>query len=115
MILAWDDRNDLDLAVICPSGQRIDYRNRNGCGGSLDIDRNAAGGPTTRTPVENVVFDQNPAPGRYRIVVDYFDRVDGPATPYRVTVRQEGQPDRVITGPARQGQRDQVVGEFTVP
>ena len=35
--------------------------------------------------------------------------------PYRVTVRQEGQPDRVITGTARQGQRDQVVGEFTVP
>jgi hypothetical protein len=47
--------------------------------------------------------------------VDYFDRVDGPNTPYRVTVRQEGQPDRVITGTARQGQRDQVVGEFTVP
>ena len=115
VILAWDDRNDLDLAVICPSGQRIDFRNRAACGGALDIDRNAAGGPTTRTPVENVVFDQNPAPGRYRIVVDYFDRADGPTTPYRVTVRQEGQPDRVITGTARQGQRDQVVGEFTVP
>ena len=115
VILAWDDRNDLDLAVICPSGQRIDFRNRAACGGALDIDRNAAGGPTTRTPVENVVFDQNPAPGTYRIVVDYFDRVDGPNTPYRVTVRQEGQPDRVITGTARQGVRDQVVGEFTVP
>ncbi|WP_211870928.1 hypothetical protein [Neoroseomonas terrae] len=115
VILGWDDRNDLDLAVICPNGQRIDYRNRSACGGSLDIDRNAAGGPTTRTPVENVVFDQNPAPGRYRIVVDYFDRVDGPSTPYRVTVRQQGQPDRVITGTARQGMRDQVVGEFTVP
>ena len=115
VILGWDDRNDLDLAVICPNGQRIDFRNRAACGGALDIDRNAAGGPTTRTPVENVVFDQNPAPGRYRIVVDYFDRVDGPNTPYRVTVRQEGQPDRVITGTARQGVRDQVVGEFTVP
>ena len=115
MILAWDDRNDLDLAVICPSGQRIDFRSRNACGGSLDIDRNAQGGPTVRNPVENIVFDQDPAPGRYRIVVDYFDRADGPATPYRVTVRQEGQPDRVITGTARQGVRDQVVGEFTVP
>lgn len=115
VILAWDDRNDLDLAVICPNGQRIDFRNRAGCGGALDIDRNAAGGPTTRTPVENIVFERDPAPGRYRIVVDYFDRVDGPNTPYRVTVRQEGQPDRVITGTARQGVRDQVVGEFTVP
>lgn len=115
VILAWDDRNDLDLAVICPGGQRIDFRSRQACGGSLDIDRNAAGGPTTRTPVENIVFDQNPQPGTYRIVVDYFERADGPATPYRVTVRQEGQPDRVFTGTARQGQRDQVVGEFTVP
>ena len=115
VILAWDDGNDLDLAVICPGGQRIDFRNRQACGGSLDIDRNAAGGPTTRTPVENIVFDQNPQPGTYRIVVDYFDRADGPTTPYRVTVRQEGQPDRVFTGTARQGVRDQVVGEFTVP
>ena len=63
----------------------------------------------------NVVFENNPAPGRYRVVVDYFDRADGPTTPYRVTIRQEGQPDRVITGTARQGVRDQVVGEFTVP
>ena len=115
VILAWDDRNDLDLAVICPNGERIDFRNRAACGGALDIDRNAQGGPTTRTPVENIVFDRDPPPGRYRIVVDYFDRVDGPSTPYRVTIRQEGRPDRVITGIARQGVRDQVVGEFTVP
>lgn len=115
VILAWDDRNDLDLAVICPNGQRIDFRNRAACGGALDIDRNATGGPLTRTPVENIVFEQNPAPGTYRIVVDYFDRADGPRTPYRVTIRQEGQPDRVITGTAQEGVRDRVVGEFTVP
>jgi uncharacterized protein YfaP (DUF2135 family) len=115
VILAWDDRNDLDLAVICPGGQRIDFRNRQACGGSLDIDRNATGGPTTRTPVENIVFDRDPAPGTYRIVVDYFDRADGPTTPYRVTVRREGRPDQVFTGTARQGVRDQVIGEFTVP
>ncbi len=95
MILAWDDRNDLDLAVICPNGQRIDFRSRQACGGSLDIDRNAAGGPTTRTPVENIVFDQNPQPGTYRIVVDYFERADGPNTPYRVTVRQEASRSRL--------------------
>lgn len=115
VILAWDDRNDLDLAVVCPNGRRIDFRTRQNCGGSLDIDQNAQGGPATRNPVENVVFDQDPAPGTYRIVVDYFDRRDGPNTPYRVTIRREGQPDRVITGTAREGVREQVVGEFTVP
>jgi hypothetical protein len=77
--------------------------------------RTPKGGPATRNPVENVVFDQDPAPGTYRIVVDYFDRRDGPNTPYRVTIRREGQPDRVITGTAREGVREQVVGEFTVP
>jgi hypothetical protein len=115
VILAWDDRNDLDLAVICPNGQRIDFRNRVACGGALDIDQNAQGGPLTRNPVENIVFEQDPAPGRYRIVVDFFERRDGPTTPYRVTIRQAGRPDRVITGTAREGVRDQVVGEFTVP
>jgi hypothetical protein len=115
VILAWDDRNDLDLAVVCPNGRRIDFRTRQNCGGSLDIDQNAQGGPATRNPIENVVFDQDPAPGTYRIVVDYFDRRDTPTTPYRVTIRREGQPDRVITGTAREGVREQVVGEFTVP
>jgi hypothetical protein len=117
VILAWDDRNDLDLAVICPDGRRIDYRNRTACGGTLDVDRNAMtpGEPVTRTPVENIAFPTAPAPGRYRIVVDYFGRRDGPASPFRVTIRQAGQPDRVIRGTAREGQRDQIVGEFTVP
>ncbi len=117
MILAWDDRNDLDLAVICPDGRRIDYRTRSACGGALDVDRNAMtpGEPVTRTPVESISFPTTPAPGRYRIVVDYFGRRDGPTSPFRVTIRQAGQPDRVIRGVAREGQREVVVGEFTVP
>lgn len=117
VILAWDDRNDLDLAVICPDGRRIDYRTRSACGGMLDVDRNAMtpGEPVTRTPVENISFPTTPAPGRYRIVVDYFGRRDGPTSPFRVTIRQAGQPDRVIRGVAREGQREVVVGEFTVP
>lgn len=114
IILAWDDRNDLDLAVQCPDGQVISFRQRSACGGELDIDRND-GPPFTRTPVENVTFRQPPAPGRYRILVDFFGRNDGPASPFRVTLRQAGQPDRVIPGTAREGGRDVVVGEFTVP
>jgi hypothetical protein len=117
VILAWDDRNDLDLSVICPDGQRVDYRSRQACGGSLDIDRNAMspGEPVTRTPVEAVSFPRAPQPGRYRIVVDYFGRRDGPSSPFRVTIRQAGQPDRVIRGTAREGEREVVIGDFTVP
>jgi hypothetical protein len=117
VILAWDDRNDLDLAVICPDGRRIDYRSRSACGGSLDVDRNAMspGEPVTRTPVEAITFPTAPQPGRYRVVVDFFGRRDGPSSPFRVTIRQAGQPDRVIRGTAREGQRDVEVGEFIVP
>jgi len=117
VILAWDDRNDLDLSVICPDGRRIDYRSRSACGGALDVDRNAMtpGEPVTRTPVEAITFPSAPQPGRYRVVVDFFGRRDGPASPFRVTIRQAGQPDRVIQGTAREGQREVVIGEFTVP
>ena len=41
--LAWDTKDDLDLSVICPSGEKIGYgsptKQLNGCG-TLDIDRN---------------------------------------------------------------------------
>jgi hypothetical protein len=81
------------------------------------VDRNAMspGEPVTRTPVEAITFPTAPQPGRYRVVVDFFGRRDGPSSPFRVTIRQAGQPDRVIRGTAREGQRDVEVGEFTVP
>jgi hypothetical protein len=115
VILAWDDRDDLDLSVICPTGQRIYFNVRSACGGTLDIDRNHQN-PVINNPVENVVFDQPPAPGRYRIQVKkYQHRQGSPArTPYRVTVRIEGQPDKTYTGTVGP---DEVVdvGQFDVP
>jgi hypothetical protein len=113
--LAWEDENDLDLEVICPNGQRIRYDRRRACGGELDIDRNAAP-PLTRRAVENIVFDGPPAPGRYRIVVTNFanNPPARPVSPFRVTVRIEGQPDRVYTGQlAPRGVSE--VGAFEIP
>lgn len=118
IILAWDDVNDLDLAVICPDGTRIYFENRRGCGAELDVDMNVAGGPRaiSRTPVENVTWASEPPPGTYRIEVTHYGRNPGgpPVSPFRVTIRRPGQPDRVLRGEAGAGQTV-VVGTVRLP
>jgi hypothetical protein len=116
IILAWDDRNDLDLVMICPNGERLYFDHRQACGAVLDVDRNAGNNPLTPTPVENIVFAAEPAPGRYRIIVWHFQN-NPPAptsSPYRVTVKREGRPDQVFTGRVAAGQQVEV-GHFDVP
>jgi hypothetical protein len=112
IILGWDTRDDLDLSIVCPNGEIISYQQRQACGGTLDVDRNV-GNQRSRTPVENVFFD-NPMPGTYQVRVHQYDHVDRPETPYRVTIRIAGQPDRTLTGVARPGP-PRVVDRFTIP
>jgi uncharacterized protein YfaP (DUF2135 family) len=118
VVLAWDDRNDLDLAVICPDGTRIFFENRRGCGAELDVDMNVAGGPRpiTSQPVENITWAGDPPPGQYRIeVTNYARNPGGPAvSPFRVTIRRPGQPDQVLRGQARPNQTV-AVGGFRWP
>jgi hypothetical protein len=106
VILAWDNDNDLDLSVTCPNGERISYERPTGCnGGRLDVDFNHdrfGGGP-----VENIVWQGAPPPGGYRVDVRHSGVRSGGGrgpsrpTPYRVTVRIEGQPDQVFQGQAQ--------------
>jgi hypothetical protein len=100
IILAWDDIDDLDLVVLCANGQKIFFNEKSNCGGTLDVDQNRSEADASKTPVESIVFDSAPAPGSYRIVVlKYAHRVTAPArSAFRVTVRQDGRPDRVSTG-----------------
>jgi hypothetical protein len=115
IILAWDDLNDLDLHVVCPGGSsEINFQHRNTCGGTLDVDANADDAHSTRSPVENVFFN-NPAAGTYTVVVDPFAMRVGPQSAFRVTIRREGQPDQVVTGVAHTNQRNQRVIDIPVP
>ncbi|NJN45395.1 MAG: hypothetical protein HC808_01660 [Candidatus Competibacteraceae bacterium] len=92
--LLWNNRNDLDLVVICPNGERLYYNTPTVCGGALDVDRNA-GKQLMDRPVENIHWPQGQAAaGTYRVAVKYYARKDGnapPVTPFQVRLLRNDQ------------------------
>ena len=114
IILAWDDRNDLDLHVICPDNQHLYFQHRRACGGELDLDANADPRRLTATPAEHA-FWADPPQGTYKVIVDPYGMRDGTRSAFRVTVRQEGRPDQTQEGIAIAGQRVAPVLEVQVP
>ncbi len=92
VILTWSDRADLDLAVWCPTGQKIWHRQKVVCGGELDIDANAL--EKMSEPVENVVFGEAMQPGTYRVEVFLYHQKEeaGKAEHnFRVTIIVDGE------------------------
>ncbi|HEY8378806.1 MAG TPA: hypothetical protein VIK91_20080 [Nannocystis sp.] len=87
--LIWDNRNDLDLHVIAPSGEHIFYgHKRSQCGGWLDVDMNVRG--ETTKPVENVQWIRGSAPsGRYRVFVHNYRFHEPDRAPTRFGVEIE--------------------------
>jgi hypothetical protein len=116
--LAWDDENDLDLSIVCPGGERLSYRTRTGCGGgTLDVDANGANPstPPTKTPVENIVWQDNPPSGRYQVFVDFYSRRVADRSPFRLTVNIPGQPEKRIDDAIGEGEHSKAMYEFTIP
>ena len=110
--LVWNNRNDLDLHVIAPSGEHIYYgHKRSACAGWLDVDMNVRG--ETTKPVENVQWIRGSAPaGRYRVFLhNYrFHEAPGP-TEYRVEIEINGKAQHfegTIAGKGETGQASEI-------
>ena len=91
VILSWQDRSDLDLAVVCPSSEKIYHANKTACGGELDIDANM--NESTPKPVENVVFAEPPQRGTYEVQVRLHAQKEEqgrPSHPFAVTIIVDG-------------------------
>jgi hypothetical protein len=87
--LVWEGRNDLDLHVVAPSGERIFFHHkRSSCSAELDVDMNAQ--PECEAPVENIHWPKSQAPeGRYSVFVHYYRRhVPTGPVPYRLMIKR---------------------------
>lgn len=87
--LRWRTLADLDLHVIEPSGEEINFMNRlSATDGQLDVDANHPCNTRTTTPVENIFWPEGASPtGDYEVRVHYHPLCgdEGP-TAYEVTV-----------------------------
>ncbi len=114
--LAWDDYNDLDLHLFCPSGERIYFNNKKSeCGGELDVDMNVR--PVSRTPVENVVWRKGAPLGTYKVGVHFYKyhrkRRTKRLCKYRLRVVTHGQ-SKEYRGSIKYGQAMQMVTSFSL-
>ena len=116
--LMWNNYNDLDLHVLCPSGERIHGGNKtSACGGELDVDANVRA--ETRKPVENVFWEDGKAPaGRYQVYVHYYKkhkkRRSKDPTKFQVIIN-EGGDMREYNGELTAGDPIMLVAEFNLP
>lgn len=111
--LFWTNYNDLDLHVICPSGEHIYFsRARSRCGGRLDIDMNVQ--PFhSKSPVENIFWPTGKAPpGKYVVAVEHYHSHGAKdPTEFLVRVKVNGQ-SQDFRGLISHGQQAVVVHKF---
>lgn len=113
--LLWNNRNDLDIHVIAPSGDRICYyAKRSRCGGWLDVDMNVSG--ETTEPVENIRWHRGQAPrGRYQVIVNNYRERGNGRTPFQLELEVNGEVFQFAGVAGGTGHNTQVVTFDYVP
>lgn len=92
--LRWYSTVDLDLSVVDPPGDLIDFGNpASASGGELDHDANFPCESATAAPVENVFWPPGGAPaGRYQVTVFYRTGCGDPGPQaFELVVRLDGE------------------------
>ena len=115
--LMWNDRNDLDLHVVCPSGERMHGGNKvSKCGGELDVDMNVRA--ESKKPIENVFWEENAPAGNYKAFVHFYrhhkKRRTRSTTTYKLIVNAGGE-IKEYSDTITFGDPIKLVAEFTMP
>jgi hypothetical protein len=89
--LEWFNYDDLDLHLVEPGGNEISFRNtRSPTSGYLDIDMNRS--PSTRTPVENIAFQDKRLmrEGVYKVFVNNWCKRENIDLGFNVQIECQG-------------------------
>ena len=83
--LLWNNRNDFDILVKCPSGSLIYSGRDSPCGGSVDLEMNED--KAVKKPLEHVIWDANSASeGVYEVYAWYRERKARDKTEFTVRI-----------------------------
>ena len=96
VLLEWDTKDDLDLHVVDPAGERIYFgHKRSASGGELDVDANANSLNLRKHPKENVFWPRGGAPaGEYTVHVRLYCLRGKLPIPYKVMVKHGRETER---------------------
>jgi hypothetical protein len=117
VMLTWDAPADLDLYLTDPTAETIYFANTpSRTGGSLIRDTRCSDVRATRAPYIEVVHVPEPAPGGYRVGVDFIERCGRETTPvaFRTVVQLDGS-RRETVGTIQLEEFQPIVVEFELP
>lgn len=92
--LTWNDTADLDLAVIDPIGETVNFDvPASSSGGQLDVDANSGCSEALSEPAENIIWPDSAPAGIYTVEVNlYSDCISPGEHPFLLQVFIEGLP-----------------------